>query len=143
MKLKLALIFFLVLLSGPAAAVQVQSTTSVLLTFRQCMEGETACDSISGIKFKSLGGLPGATDAQASHEDAEYGTANGNANLAGGNTQMNASINSLPGARNGANVFILERYENSSEHAQKLTLDATLTFDQTVPAENADFTDAS
>lgn len=143
MKFKLAVFLFLALLTGPAAAVQVQSTTSVLLTFRQCVEGETACDSISGMRLKSFGGLPGAPDAQASQEDAEYGSANGNANLADGNMQMNANISSLPGARNGGNVFFLQRYENTSEHEQKLTLDATLTFDQTVPAENADFTDAS
>lgn len=145
MKCKLPAAIFLAFLSAPAAAVQVQSTTSVYLTFRQCMAGETACDSISKTMLKSFGGLPGAPGAQASSEATDYGTANGTAKLedAGGNTQMSAHVGSLPGARNGSNVFFLQRYTNTSDREEKLSLGATLTFGQNVPAGNSDFTDDS
>ena len=49
MKKNLLAILTLVLLSGPVTAKTIQSSTGVQLTFRQCVKGETACDSIGEV----------------------------------------------------------------------------------------------
>lgn len=140
---KFVVALILVLAAGNVAAEQVQSTTGAYVTFRQCIEGETACDSLSETKIKSFGGLPGDSEAQASQEDPVYGSSSGLAKLTDvrGSAEMSANANSRPGARNGGNVFFLQRYTNSSNYSEKLTLDATLTYDQTVPGENSAFTE--
>jgi len=145
MKLNSLFILSMALLTGHASAEQIQSTTGVNVTFRQCVEGVTACDSISETKRNSFGGLPGDREAQASQEDPAYGSSSGSAKLTGtkGNAQLSGSISVAPGARNGSTTFFLQRYTNTSKHAERLTLGATLTFDQTVPEENSVFTEDS
>lgn len=145
MKNKLLAILSLALLAGPVVAEQIQSTTGAFVTFRQCIEGATACDSVSETKLSSFGGLPGDSEAQASQEDPAYGAANGRAKLtdSNGNAQLSAGISSLPGTRNGSNVFFIQRYTNTSMRTETFNLDANLTFDQTVPDGNSVFPDDS
>ncbi len=140
---KLLLILAVSLLTGPLAADAdpVQSSTSVFLTFRHCVSGETVCDSIAPVEAGSYGGLPGEPAAITSHADPTYGEASGSAQLTGapGAAEMSASVSSLPDTRNGGNSFILQRYTNTGASAETLTFGGTLTYDQTVPAENAGF----
>ena len=131
------------LLVGPltANADLIQSTTSVQLTFRQCVSGATVCDSIGPVQTRTYGGLPGESAALTSQADPAYGESSGSAQLKGapGAAEMSASVSSLPATRNGGNSFILQRYTNTGASAETLTFGGTLTYDQTVPAENAGF----
>jgi len=114
----------------------------VQLTFRQCIKGETACDSIGPTQVRKFAGLPGDREAQARQQDPAYGESEGSAKLTGapGGSEMTASISSLQGTRNGGNTFMVQRYTNMGELAESLTFSGTLTYDQTIPAENAAFT---
>ncbi len=140
---KFLMILAAALLTGPLAANAelVQSTTSVLLTFRHCVAGETVCDSIGPQEASSFGGLPGAPAAITSHADPAFGEASGSAQLTGarGAAEMSANVTSLPATRNGSNCMVLKRYTNKSANAETLTFGATLTYIQTIPAENAVF----
>ncbi len=140
---KFLMILAAALLTGPLAANAelVQSTTSVFLTFRPCIAGETICDSIGPPEAGSYGGLPGAPAAISSHADPTFGEASGSAQLTGapGAAEMSAYATSLPTTRNGSNCMILKRYTNKSANAETLTFGATLTYSQTIPAENAVF----
>ena len=140
---KFLMILAAALLTGPLAANAelVQSTTSVLLTFRHCVAGETVCDSIGPYEASSYGGLPGAPAAITSHADPTYGEASGSAQLTGapGAAEMSANVTSLPAIRNGSNCITLKRYTNKSANVETLTFGATLTYNQTIPAENAVF----
>lgn len=143
MKKKFVSILAVGLLAGPVAANAelVQSSTSVFVTFRQCVSGATVCDSVSPVQIGAYGGLPGALAAQTSQVDPAYGESSGSAKLMGapGAAEMVASVTSMPATRNGSTNTILQRYTNASASAETLTLGTTLTFKQTVPAENADF----
>ncbi len=119
----------------------VQSSTSVYLTFRHCVSGETVCDSIAPVEAGSYGGLPGEPAAITSHADPTYGEASGSAQLTGapGAAKLSANATSLPTTRNGSNCVILQRYTNKGANAETLTFGATLTYKQTIPAENTGF----
>jgi len=140
---KFLMIFAVSLLTGPlvANAELVKSSTSVFLTFRHCVAGETVCDSIGPYEASSYGGLPGAPAAITSHADPTYGEASGSAQLTGapGAAELSANATSLPAMRNGANSVTLQRYTNKGANAETLTFAATLTYNQTIPAENAAF----
>jgi hypothetical protein len=131
------------LLAGPltADADLVQSATSTVATLRQCVSGETACDSIGPMLIHSYGGLPGETTASTSRTDTRYGASEGGAHLTDvpGAAELSASASSLAGTRNGGSSIQLQRYTNSSSSAETLTFGISLTYDQTVPAENASF----
>jgi len=143
MKNKFLVVLAVGLLTGPLAANAdpVQFTTGVFLTFRHCVSGETVCDSIAPVEAGSYGGLPGESAAITSHTDPTFGEASGSAQLTGapGAAELSANATSLPATRNGANSITLQRYTNESANAQKLTVGATLTYNQTIPAENAIF----
>jgi hypothetical protein len=141
MKTKIAAILILVLFAGPLAAELIQSTTGVHATFRECVKGETACDSIGRTKANGFAGLPGNSESQTSLQSYEFGSSSGRVKLleSPGASEMTATMKSLPGARNGGNSFMMQRYTNTSATQETLTLNSTLTFDLTVPAENADF----
>jgi hypothetical protein len=141
MNKKLPKVLALLIFSGPVAAELIQSTTGVQATFRECVKGETACDSISRAHIRGYGGLPGNSESQASLQSYEFGSSIGRVKLldSPGASQMTASMKSLPGARNGGNTFMIQRYTNTSKIQETLTLNSTLTFDLAVPAENADF----
>jgi len=144
---KLAAILVLALLSGPAWAERVQSTTSVLLTFRNCVPGQTVCDDLGPIQAKEYAGLPGDPEAEASMDDPAFGASRGSVKITGvpGSAKMNTLVNSVAGARNGSSSFLLHRYINSSGHVESLTFSGVLNYDQTVPPSNAEFpnTDAT
>jgi hypothetical protein len=143
MKNNILLVLAVWLLVAPPAtnAELVESTTSVLLTFRHCISGETACDSFGPMEVGIYGGLPGDPTATANHADPIYGEASGDAQLTGapGAAKLSADAISLPTTRNGGNSVILQRYTNGGVKAETLTFSATLTYDQTIPAENASF----
>ena len=140
---KFLLILALSLLAGPLAANAelVQSSTSVFLTFRHCISGETVCDSIAPVEADSYGGLPGEPSAITSHADPTYGEASGSAQLTGapGAAELSANSTSLSSTRNGANSITLQRYTNTSANSETLNFGASLTYNQTIPAENAGF----
>jgi hypothetical protein len=141
MKNKISAILILALLAGPVAAEMVKSTTGVHVTFRHCVEGVTACDSITPTVLAKNGGLPGNSEAHASQEDPAYGVASGSTKRTGApdSAEMKAGVSALQGARNGSSGFVIERYSNMGAGAETLTYSGTLTYDQTVPGENADF----
>ena len=140
---KFLLILAVLLLTGPLAANAelVKSSTSVYLTFRPCVAGATVCDSIAPVEARSYGGLPGAPAAITSHADPTYGEASGSAQLTGapGAGEMSANTTSLPATRNGSNCIIVQRYTSKRANAETLTFGATLTYNQTIPTENAGF----
>ena len=136
-------ILAMVLLTVPltASADRIQSTTSVHLTFRQCIAGATACDSIGPSQASKSAGLPGDLAAAASQADPAYGESVGSAKLtdAPAAAELNARVTSLPATRNGSNSIVLKRYTNEAVATQTLTVESTLTYEQVVPPENAGF----
>lgn len=140
MKNKFLLSLSLILMTCSASATPFQSTTSAYVTFRQCIAGETACDSISPTQVSEVAGLPGDREAQTSQTDPAYGSSSGHAKLmtTPGAAELTGKISSLPGTRNGSTVFMLERYTNTSESTQSLTFSGQLTFEKMVPAGNAE-----
>jgi hypothetical protein len=143
MKNNIPAILALGLLTGPltAHADLVRSATGAVATFRQCVSGETACDSVGPSLVRTFGGLPGDLTAQASQADPSYGSSEGSAQItaAPGVADLSASASSLPGTRNGGNSVMLQRYTNTGASAETLSFGITLTYDQSVPAENASF----
>jgi hypothetical protein len=143
MNKKFLLILAVWLLCGPLAANAelIQSTTGVYLTFRHCVSGETVCDSIGPTEAGSYGGLPGGPTATADHADPTYGEASGSAQLTAGPgaAELSANATSLPIIRNGANSIVMQRYTNASANAELLNIHGTLTYQQTIPVENAGF----
>ena len=144
MKNTLPAIFALALMAGPAQAELIQSTTGVMLTFRHCVKGQTECDNVGPSKASKLGGLPGETEAEASMEDPAFGASHGRVILTGvpGSAKMHARVSSLPGVRSGGTDVFVQRYANTGEHEETLTCIGTLSYDQTVPPENAGFPNA-
>ena len=63
-----------------ALAESVQSSTTVNLTFRDCIAGGTACGAV-GTAIKTYAGFPGDQTAQADADNNEYGTTSGSAEL--------------------------------------------------------------
>lgn len=140
---KCILLISLLLAAGPVSAELVTSTSGVMVTSRDCVAGKTVCDAFGRSTAMEIDGLPGARQAQASLDEAAVGKAVGSTMLTDepGGAVLKASINPLPGKRNGANSIFIQRYTNVSERAGSLTFRATLTYEQTIPAENADFPD--
>jgi hypothetical protein len=138
---KFLAILLLALVAGSAAAKEVQSTTSAQLTFRNCVKGVTACDYIGKVEQKTFGGLPGDSTAHAKQSDPAFGESSADVKLTGldGGAEFHGKVRSEPGTRNGSNGLVIMRYTNNSEHAEKYTLNATLSYEQTVPEENAEF----
>jgi hypothetical protein len=143
MKMKFPALFSLLLLTGPVSAELVQSTTGAMGTSRDCVKGVTVCDSFGRQLASAVDGLPGAEEASASLDDPEHGKATGKVKLTGtpGGAEMHASSSSPAGKRNGGNSSFLQRYTNVSEHAETLTFGGTMTYNNNVPAENANFPD--
>lgn len=131
------------LLGAPimGSAELVQAGAGNILTFRQCIAGETVCDDFGPMQQSTLGGLPDELAANASLADPAYGEANGSAQLTGapGAAEMHASVTSMPATRNGSTNVVIQRYTNTSASAESLTFDAILAYERTVPDENAGF----
>jgi len=131
----------LLVVSCQVLAVSVESTTSIILSNRECVAGETACDSIGPAKAMIIDGLPGRAEAKATHEDPAFGKTAGAAKLRAlpAISEHSARSSSLPGARNGGNAAILRKYTNSGTRAEIVTLTGILTYEQSVPEENSGF----
>ena len=145
MKDKFLMVLAVASLAGPTVsrAELVQAGTANILTFRDCIAGESICDSFGGMEQASFGGLPGELAAEVSQADVAYGEAYGNAQLTGapGAAELKAITTSEPAKRNGSSNMMLQRYTNTSDSAETLTFSADLTYEQTVPDENASFPD--
>jgi len=133
------------MVSSQALAVSVESTTSIILTIRECIAGETACDNIGPAKPMIIEGLPGKTETDATYEDPAFGKAAGSAKLMAlpAVSEQSAQSSSLPGARNGGNAAILRKYTNSGTSAETVTLTGILSYEQNVPEENSGFPENS
>jgi hypothetical protein len=139
--LVLAMLTIILLASSLVAhAVTIESSTSVYLTFRQCVSGETACDEVGPTLVNTIEGLPGSPDAQASQEDPDFGSAIGSARLTGTpkGSEHSGSAQSLPGTRNGSNSAMLQQYTNTGSRAVTVTFAGNLTYEQEVPERNTD-----
>lgn len=132
-------LFILLALPATGVAESVQSTTGVHLSFRDCVPGETACDSISRAIANGYGGLPGDTRAQVDMILPDHGDGSGlvEIDLERGMFNMRAAVNTLAGTRNGSNNYLAFRYTNESGQAQMLEIRGELNFSQQVPADNA------
>lgn len=141
MKLTILAVITVGLLAGPTAALAdpIQSGTTVNLTFRTCIQGATACDSLSPA-INTYAGFPGDQTAQANESDPNFGATSGSAELDGGTAgTLSATASSLSGKRNGGNSATLQRYTNVGSVTETLTLNAVLSYDQVVPSGNAGF----
>lgn len=126
---------------GPVLAELVQSTTSTYLSFRDCEAGETACDTLSRMHARAIGGSPGGQDSPVSLSGPEFGNARANAQLTRqpGAGELTVQITSLAGKRNASSGFTLQRYTNTSDVAETLSFEAVFTYGQTVPEVNSQF----
>src|SRR5271167_2424947 len=129
------------LLSGPVAAnaqTAIQSGTSALVTFRNCVAGVTACDSIGTIQSEQFGGNPGDLSASASETYANYGSAATSVALSGvdGAPILHAIASSDTGARVNTNSIALQLYTYTGAVATTDTFGGTLTYSQTLTANN-------
>jgi hypothetical protein len=146
MKIKTVLLLALLVCPLGTHAVQITSGTSTFVTFRDCIAaGAIPCDGLTATSQSMAGGFPGDSSATASLSDAAFGTADASAQLGGGvgaATLTNSAI-SETGKRNGGNSYALERYIYTGTGPTTLIFDGLLTFDQTVPPQNANNTIAS
>ena len=124
------------LLAAPLAAhaVQITAGTTEYVTFRDCIAGVTACDSISHIVTGLYGGAPGAYSSAASDTVAGYGSATGNVSFSGtvGAPILHASAVSLPGKRANTNSAALQSYTYTGSVATTRTFGGTLSYSQLV-----------
>lgn len=131
------------LLAGPmtASAIEVQSSTSVFLTFRDCVSGVTACDEFTRTLVRSYGGLPGDLTATSSLSDPAYGSLFADAQLSGtvGAPILRTSAVSEPLKRISTNSAALQRYTYTGSVPTTRTFGGSLTYSQVVPIENQDF----
>ena len=126
-------------------AVEIESTTSQYLTFRECVAGESPCDQIKRESTSEVDGLPGSTSAQASRDEPGFGSASGSTRLTetGAGSEHHARALSLEGTRVGSNGFMLQKYTNSTDGTQSLTFSGTLYLKQSVPEANASIPEGS
>jgi hypothetical protein len=124
------------LLAAPLAAhaVQITAGTSEYVTFRDCIAGATACDSISPVITGAFGGNPGAYSSAASDTVAGYGSATGSVSFSGvvGAPILHASAVSLAGKRTNTNSVAVQSYTYSGSVATTRTFGGTLTYNQVV-----------
>lgn len=123
---------------GPAQAVPVTSSTSSLVTFRDCVAGVTVCDDITAAQ-NFYAGLPGDTSTQNNQTDGVRAVDSSAELTSAGGALLQAAVNSAPSTREGANLQSLQRYTYNGAVARTLTFFGHMAYDQTVPAENADF----
>ena len=145
MKNKCLMILAVALTTTPAVAMAelVQLGTANIVTFRQCIAGETTCDSFGPMQLATFGGVPGELLSEVSQADVAFGEVYSSASIKKkpGAAELKAITLSLPATRNGSTSVMLQRYTNASKRAETLTFEAALTYTQEVPAENAGFPD--
>ena len=131
----------LLLGSGAALATPVQSTTTTLLTLRNCIAGTTACDGISTTIASAIDGLPADSSSSASLTDSAFGAAlSGSTQITSpGSSLLTGSATSAAGKRNSTNQGSLQRFTYMGGTPATLTFWASIAYNQTVPTENANF----
>ena len=124
-----------------AMAENFDSSTSIYLSARNCIAGETACDSIDRSHAREIAGLPGSSESEASLKEDGFGSAHGRVSNAGapGSAALVGSSKTEPGKRNGFSGYLLQHYKNDTGATQTINLDGTLTYSQTVPEANQTF----
>ena len=123
-----------VILAAPliAHATNITAGTSEYITFRDCVAGVTACDSISPIVAGQYGGNPGAYSSAATQNHAGYGSASGSVSFSGviGAPVLHASASSDPGKRANTNSVALQSYTYTGSTPTTRTFGGTLTYSQ-------------
>ncbi len=124
------------LLAAPLAthAVGITAGTSEYITFRDCIPGATACDSISPIVTGAFGGNPGAYSSAATDTVAGYGTASGSVSFSGviGAPVLHANASSLAGKRVNTNSVAVQSYTYTGAEATTRTFGGSLTYSQSI-----------
>jgi hypothetical protein len=130
-----------VVLGAPilAGAVEVQSTTSTFLSFRDCIAGENVCDRFERPAHVVVDGLPGSTHSRGDFEDPEFGSGSASARLTDkpGGSVLHARVSSSPGKRNGASALSLRKYVNEADEPVTVEVVADASWKQSVPEANA------
>ena len=113
-------------------AVEINAGTSEYVTFRDCVAGATACDSVSHIVFGQFGGSPGAFSSAANVTYAGYGSAAGSVSFSGtiGAPILHANASSLAGKRTNTNSVALQSYTYTGTETTTRTFGGTLTYNQ-------------
>lgn len=137
--LSLATTAILLCVAVPANATLVDSSTTVFLTFRDCVAGTTACDSITPTTNNSYNGLPGDSSASGTLSDANRSVSGSAALLGGGASHLEGHSDSSTGTRDGANAASLQRYTHTGATSAMLNFTGYFNYEQTVPAGNALF----
>ncbi|HEY8975512.1 MAG TPA: PEP-CTERM sorting domain-containing protein [Burkholderiaceae bacterium] len=123
-----------VMLAAPllAHAVDITAGTSEYITFRDCIAGVTACDSISPIVSGQYGGNPGAYSSAATSNHAGYGSASGSVSFSGviGAPVLHASASADPGKRANTNSVALQSWTYTGSTPTTRTFGGTLTYNQ-------------
>ena len=127
---------FALLLAAPlfAHAVAITAGTSEYVTFRDCVPGATACDSISPIRASQYGGSPGAYSSASTQNVGGYGSASGSVSFSGviGAPVLHASASSEGGKRANTNSVAVQSYTYTGATSTTRTFGGTLTYDQTL-----------
>jgi hypothetical protein len=133
---KIAVLAAAALMAGPitAHAILINYGTGEAVTFRNCIAGVTACDSLSGLVAQAFGGFPGAATSAVSTTFPGYGTATGSVSLSGviGAPILRASVTSDPGARTNTNSVALQSYTYTGTAPTTRTFGGTITYSQTL-----------
>jgi hypothetical protein len=132
------------LLAGPAVslAIPVQTTTSVLVSNRDCVAGTTSiCDGFTPILSQNVTALPGALSATANLSSAKYGTVDASVQLSGVVGAPIIKARSVSGAatRVSTNSVALQRYTYTGATPTTRTFGGNLTYSNSIPAANAAF----
>ena len=124
------------LLAAPllAHAVSITAGTSEYVTYRDCIPGATACDSISPIVASQYGGAPGAYSSASTQNVAGYGSASGSVSFSGviGAPVLHASASSEAGKRANTNSVAVQSYTYTGAAPATRTFGGTLTYDQSL-----------
>jgi hypothetical protein len=123
------------LLVGPVAAhaVWVDHSTAELVTARDCIAGDSGCDSLVRVPAAlTYGGLPGDATSTATVSLAGYGAAAGIVSLSGtiGAPILRASATSDSGKRLNTNSIALQSYTYTGNEPTTRTFGGTLTYSQ-------------
>ena len=117
-----------------AHATSITAGTSEYTTFRDCVPGVTACDSISPIVASQYGGAPGAFSSASTQNVAGYGSASGSVSFSGviGAPVLHASASSEAGKRANTNSVAVQSYTYTGATRTTRTFGGTLTYDQSL-----------
>jgi hypothetical protein len=124
----------LALISLPAAAIEVQSSVSVYVTFRDCQPLVGQCDGFSPVLVGTYSGEPGALSAIASQALPEYGESYSTVSLSGeiGAPILRTRAASETGKRVSTNTHALQRYVYEGAVPTERTFGGTLTYSQVI-----------